>query len=121
MVYRKYSGKNVDVLKCPICGNGTVRQKGSGYKIHTDFDFVRPRRYRWLCDECGAVFYSTERRPSGENPCCEEMLNQYRGRQNLKYWTSTENDGVYKRELSASCGVCGEVYVWDETIILRGG
>ncbi len=120
MGHNDYDGKIVDALKCPICGSSKVLQKGSGWRVKTEYAFVSPRRYKWVCSDCGANFYSTERRPSGENRCCVHTLSEYRGRQQSKYWTGIGN-GVFKRELSATCGVCGEVYVWDETLVLRGG
>lgn len=120
MGHNEYDGKIVDVLKCPVCGCEDISQRGSGWRIETEYSFVSPRRYRWICSGCGANFYSTERRPTGENSCCVEALSRYRGRQQSKFWISV-GGGVFKRELSTACGVCGEVYVWDEKLLLRGG
>jgi len=119
MVQNGYRGDGVERPTCPRCG-GEVKQKGSGYIVRTEYDFVKPRRYRWECDECGAVFYSVERRPTGERECCQRTLDSYRGRQQLRFWTDL-GDGVLKRELSVVCGVCGEAYLWDEKLVLRGG
>jgi len=119
MGHNEDNGVRVSSPSCPLCGGG-VRQSGSGHRLHVDEPFVEPRRYKWVCDSCGAKFYSTERRPAGENACCQVSLGRFRGRQQSRFWID-EGNGILRRELGHVCEVCGEVYVWDETLLLRGG
>ena len=106
-------------LTCPYCG-AELRQARSGTrKDSIDPNFV-PRQYRFTCVSCGANFYSLERRPVGEAPCCVKSLRETRVRQHSRLWFSV-GDGVLCRELAHTCPTCGRAYTWHEQLILRGG